>query len=147
MNELLKNPDVLRQLIMEHFQHPHNHGLKQEEGYQEVHMAAESCIDDLFIQIKIENGIVEDVCFDGTACAISTASTSIMGELIKGKTVEEAQHIISEYNKMIDQEEYDVDILEEAYAFHTVGKQANRIKCAKIGIDGYSELLAGFNYE
>lgn len=143
MDELLKNPEIIRQLIIEHYQHPHNHGLVEDEGYTMIHMASASCIDDLRLQMKIEEDIVSDVRFDGVACTISTASTSIISDLIKGKSVEEAATIIAEYNKMIDQEEYDVDILGEAYAFHTVGKQANRIKCAKIGVDGLNQLLTG----
>ena len=143
MNELLKNPEILRQLIMEHYQHPHNHGLVDDKEYCSIHMASASCIDDLHLQMKIENDIVKDVRFDGIACTISTSSTSIVSDLIKGKTVKEAIHIITEYNKMIDQQPFDEDLLQEAYAFNTVGKQANRIKCAKIGIDGFSELLKG----
>jgi len=147
MNELLNNPEVLRQLIMDHYQHPHNHGLVEDEAYHNIHMASASCIDDLHLQMKVEASQVVDVRFEGIACTISTASTSIIGDLIKGKTVEEAEHIIAEYNKMINQEAFDEDLLEEAYAFHTVGKQANRIKCALIGIDGFSKLLAGENNE
>ncbi len=141
MNELLKNPEILRQLIMEHYKNPLNHGLSEDPAYHSRHMAAESCIDDLHLQVKITEGLVSDVRFDGTACTISTASTSIIGELIKGKTVEQARNIIKEYYKMINQEVYDADLLEEAYAFNTVGKQANRINCAKIGIDGFYQLL------
>jgi len=141
MNELLKNPEVLRQVIMEHYQHPKNHGLSTESDYHEVHMASASCIDDLHLQIKFDNDKIADVRFDGVACTISTASTSIIGELIKGQTITEAQKIIKEYYKMINQEAFDEDLLQEAYAFHTVGKQANRIKCATIGIDGFNQLL------
>ena len=139
MNELLKDQNVLRQIIMEHYQRPCNKGLI--EGYPEIHMASESCIDDLHVQLLLEDGVVKDVRFDGVACTISTSSTSIMSELLKGKSVDEANKIIDEYYKMINQEEYDADMLEEAYAFHTVYKQANRIKCATIGIDGMKELL------
>ncbi len=139
MNELLKDPNVLRQIIMDNYQNPMNKGLIKD--YPEIHMASASCIDDLHIQVKIEDGMIKDVRFDGVACTISTASTSIISELIKGKSVEEAKLIIEEYYKMINQQEYNEDILEEAYAFHTVYKQANRIKCATIGIDGMKELL------
>lgn len=104
-------------------------------------MASESCIDDIYVQAKIEDGIVEDIRFDGVACTISTASTSIMSELLKGKTTQEAKHIIENYYQMIDQKEYDEELLEEAVAFHNVGKQANRIKCATIGWKAMEELL------
>ena len=143
MNELLKNPAVLRQVIMEHYQHPKNHGLKTEAGFKTVHMASVSCIDDLKLQLKIVDDKVEAVGFDGVACTIATASTSIIGELIKGKSTKEAIKIITEYYKMINQEDFDEDLLQEAYAFYQVGKQANRIKCATIGIEGFALLLKG----
>lgn len=88
-----------------------------------------------------QNGVVEDIRFDGVACTISTASTSIMSELLKGKTVDEAKEIIANYYKMIDQKEYDEELLEEAIAFHNVGSQANRIKCATIGWKAMEEMI------
>ena len=104
-------------------------------------MASESCIDDIVVQAKLAEGKIDDICFDGVACTISTASTSIMSELLKGKTKEEAQQIIDQYFAMIDGREYDEDVLQEAVAFHTVGKQANRIKCATIGWNAIQAIL------
>lgn len=147
MDELLKKPEILRQIIMDHYQNPRNHGLIEDECYLSAHMASESCIDDLHLQMKFQDDLVVDTRFDGIACTISTASTSIIGQLIIGKTKEEARIIISEYYKMVNQQEFDEDLLKEAYAFHTVGKQANRIKCATIGIDGFMSLLKEDNNE
>ena len=98
-------------------------------------------IDDLKVYGKIKEGVIEDVCFDGVACTISTAFTSIMTELMKGKTLKDAQGIIAEYNKMIDLQEFDYEVLEEAIAFVNVGKQANRIGCATIGWQAMSEMI------
>ncbi len=141
MSDFLNDPMVLRQIIMDHYEYPRNHELSKEEGYVQKHMASESCIDDIYVQTKIEEGKVKDVRFDGVACTISTASTSIMSELILGKSVEEAKEIIQNYYAMIDQREYDPDLLQEAIAFANVGKQANRIKCATIGWKAMEELL------
>lgn len=104
-------------------------------------MASDSCVDDIHVQALIEDGIIKDVTFDGVACTISTASTSIMTELVKGKTVNEAKEIIDNYYDMIDQKDYDEELLQEAVAFDTVGKQANRIKCATIGWHGLQKLI------
>lgn len=135
------DPNVLRQIIMDHYQYPRNHQLKEDPDYFKVHMASESCIDDITVQAKFNGNRIEDVCFDGTACTIATSSTSIMSELIKGKTLAEAKEIIQCYFNMIDEKEYDPDMLEEAIAFKNVSKQANRIKCATIGIKAMSELI------
>ena len=141
MSELLKDPMVLRSIIMDHYEYPRNHELQDDPQYVQKHMASESCIDDIVVQAKLAEGKIDDICFDGVACTISTASTSIMSELLKGKTKEEAQQIIDQYFAMIDGREYDEDVLQEAVAFHTVGKQANRIKCATIGWNAIQAIL------
>ncbi len=141
MNDLLNNPMILRQIIMDHYEYPHNHKLSDDPAYGSVHMASESCIDDITVQALIQEGKVADVRFDGVACTISTASTSIMTELLIGKTLDEAKVIIDNYNKMINMEEFDHGMLEEAVAFHNVGKQANRIKCATIGWKAIFQLI------
>jgi len=141
MSDLLHNPMILRQIIMDHYQYPRNHSLSTDVEYFNKHMATESCIDDITVQVKMNQDRLEDIRFDGVACTISTASTSIMTELLKNKTREEAYLLIEEYFKMIDEKEYNEALLEEAIAFHNVGKQANRIKCATIGWKAIKEIL------
>lgn len=141
MNDALKDPMILRQIIMDHYEYPRNHTLSSDEGYCEKHMASDSCIDDIYVQSKIKDGVVEDIRFDGVACTISTASTSIMSELLHGKSVQEARLIIQQYIAMINQSDYDEDLLQEAIAFQNVGKQANRIKCATIGWNAIEQLI------
>jgi nitrogen fixation NifU-like protein len=138
---MLNDPEVLRELIMDHYQYPHNHKLTDDKDYRSVHMASDSCIDDITVQSKIENGVIQDIRFDGVACTISTASTSMMTELLKGKTIDEARNIIQNYFNMIDAKEYDPDVLEEAVAMKNVYKQANRIKCATIGWKAIDQMI------
>ncbi len=141
MNDMMKDPMILRSIIMDHYKYPKNHKLNDSNEYIEKHMASESCIDDIRVQALIKNAILEDICFDGEACTIATSSTSIMSDLLKGKTITDARQIISEYRKMIDQKEYDEELLEEAVAFQNVGNQANRIHCATIGWDAIESLM------
>lgn len=141
MSDMLKDPMVLRQIIMDHYEYPRNHALKEDDRYKEKHMASESCIDDIRVQVLIEEGIIKDICFDGVACTIATSSTSIMSELLIGKTIEEAKIIEQEYRKMIDKQPYNEEMLEEAVAFQNVGNQANRIHCATIGWDAIHDLM------
>ena len=140
-NDMLNDPEILRELIMDHYQYPHNHKLTEEADYKSVHMASDSCIDDITVQSKIKDGKIEDIRFDGVACTISTASTSMMTDLLKGKSVEEAEAIIHQYFNMIDAKEYDPDVLEEAVALKNVYKQANRIKCATIGWKAVDQMI------
>lgn len=141
MSELMQDPMILRQIIMDHYEYPRNHELTHDESYLTRHQASESCIDDIHVEAKIVDHKIEDVRFDGVACTIATASTSIMSELMIGKTIEEAQTIIQNYYAMIDGKEYDEELLEEAVAFFSVGKQANRIKCATIGWKAMEEMI------
>jgi nitrogen fixation NifU-like protein len=141
MSELLKNPQILREIIMDHYQYPHNHELTHSDEYLSVHMASESCIDDIHVEAKFDANKVVDVRFDGVACTIGTASTSIMTDLVIGKTIEESREIIRNYLAMINHEEYDEDLLEEANVFQNTYKQANRIKCATIGWNGLKQML------
>jgi nitrogen fixation NifU-like protein len=140
-NSLLNDPEILRELIMDHYQYPHNHQLTEDKSYASVHMASDSCIDDITVQSLIRDGKIQDIRFDGVACTISTASTSMMTDLLKGKSVEEANGIIDNYFSMIDAGEYDPDVLEEAVAMKNVYKQANRIKCATIGWKAMRQMI------
>ncbi|MBE6124425.1 MAG: SUF system NifU family Fe-S cluster assembly protein [Erysipelotrichaceae bacterium] len=138
---IFDDPMMIRQVILDHYQYPRNKGLTNDFRYGRVRMNSESCVDDINVEMLVEDGVIKDIRFDGIACTISTASTSIMSELLKNKTVSEAKNIIDNYMNMIDEKEYDEDLLEEAGAFKNTYKQANRIKCATIGWRGVSELL------
>ena len=133
---------ILREILLDHYEYPHNHKLTDSPDFREAHMASESCIDDIRVQAKIEAGVIEDIRFDGRACTISTASTSMMTDLVKGKTIEQAKEIMDNYFAMIDGREFDETILDEAIALQGVSKQANRIKCATIGWHGLEKLIA-----
>ena len=139
--ELLNDPMILREIIMDHYKYPHNHSLISSTEYRSRHMASASCIDDITVEAKIDDGRIEDIRFDGVACTISTASTSIMTELLKGKTLDEAKEIIANYFRMVDGLEYNGEILEEAVAMKNVYKQANRIKCATIGWRAIDQII------
>ena len=133
---------ILREILLDHYEYPHNHKLTDSPDFREAHMASESCIDDIRVQAKIEDGVIEDIRFDGRACTISTASTSMMTDLVKGKTIEQAKEIMDNYFAMIDGREFDETIPDEAIALQGVSKQANRIKCATIGWHGLEKLIA-----
>ena len=141
MSSLLKDPMILREILLDHYEYPHNHKLTDNPAFRVAHMASDSCIDDIRVQAKITDGIIEDVRFDGRACTISTASTSMMTDLVKGKSIADARVIMDNYFAMIDGKEYDEDLLEEAVALQGVSKQANRIRCATIGWRGLKQLI------
>ncbi len=135
------DPQILREIIMDHYDAPRNRGLIDDDSYIKINMNSDTCIDNLDIQVKLNGDHIEDLKYDGEACAICTASTSIMSELVIGKTIKEARHIIENYTNMIYEKDYDADLLEEAIAFQNTYKQANRIKCATLGWTGLTRIL------
>lgn len=143
----LDNPLILREIIMDHYENPRNHGIKDDPAYIKTNMNSETCIDNIDVEAKFNGDVIDDVRFDGEACAISTASTSIMTELVKGKTTEEARDLMKNYMNMIFEKDYDEDKLEEAIAFKNTHKQANRIKCATIGWNALEKLLEEYEKE
>ena len=137
----LDDPQLLREIIMDHYEHPRNRGLVDDDEYKKVNMNSDTCIDDLDIQVKFDGDQIVDVRYDGEACAICTSSTSIMSQLVKGKSKAEAKKIIENYMNMIYEKDYDVELLDEAIAFKNTHKQANRIKCATLGWNGLIKLI------
>lgn len=138
---MIKNPSILRAIIMDHYEHPRNKSLVADETYKLKHMASSSCIDDIKVQLKINHNVIEDIRFDGVGCTISTAATSIMVDLLMNKTVEEACYIIEQYKNMIMQQPFDEEVLQEAICMEGVSKQPNRINCATLGINGIESIL------
>lgn len=133
--------EVRREIILDNYQNPTNRGLVNKEEYLKVNSNNDSCIDNIDIEVKIENNKIEDMRFDGEACAISTSATSIMINTFLGKTIEEAKEIIKNYESMIDEKEYDSSILEELNVYEDIYKQANRKKCALLPIEGLKKLI------
>lgn len=133
--------ETKRSIILEHYQNPKNKGLINDETYLKINMNNESCIDEVNLMVKLENNIIKDVRFDGEACAICTSSTSIMIETLIGKTIEEAKEIINNFYDMIEEKEYNMDILEQANAYNDIYKQPSRKKCALLGWWGMEKIL------
>ena len=135
--------DMMRSIIMDHYANPSNKHQPKGDNFTKVHMHSDNCIDDLDIFLLVEDNKVIDACFDGVACTISTASTDIMCDLLKGKTKEEALYAIEQYNHMIHEEPFDGDVLDEAVVFINTSKQAARIRCATIGWNAADMILKG----
>ena len=104
-----------------------------------------SCGDDIILQLKVENGKIEDGSFVGDGCAISQASADIMLGMIVGKKKEEALQMGKIFMKMIkgDASEEEIDSLEEASALRDIAHMPARVKCAVLGWRTLKEALLG----
>ena len=92
-----------------------------------------SCGDDITISVRVTDGILEDLGFDGVGCAISQASVTMMIDLVKGKSIAEAVEIVKTFLDMITGSELSedkLDTLEDAQALSGVAKMPARVKCA-----------------
>lgn len=119
-------------VILEHNQDQLNKHLLDPHNLQE-HGHNPSCGDDITLQANIENGVIKDAAYTGHGCAISQASTDIMIDLIRGKTVEEAERLLNLFISMIRREETDdakLEELDEAIALKGISNMPARVKCA-----------------
>ena len=94
-----------------------------------------NCGDDIWLNLKVEDGVIQDASFSGDGCAISQASADIMIGMILGKTKEEALHLSDLFLKMIKgtATEEEIEELEEASALKDIAHMPARGKCAVLG--------------
>ena len=95
-----------------------------------------SCGDEIELELREKDGVIEDIAFTGVGCAISQASTSIMIDLVKGKSVEEARTLAQTFFGMIKNEitdDTELEVLEDAVALKGISHMPARVKCAVLG--------------
>jgi len=124
--------ELKREIILDNYKYPFNKDGKDELGYEKVNANNVSCVDDIDLYINIKDNIIKDIRFNGEACAISTASTSIMLKNIIGKNIEDAKKYITNFMNMVNELEYDENLLEEGVAFSEIYKQENRKNCVTL---------------
>ena len=131
MNEL---DELYKQVILDHNKNPRNFGIlnvytHHAEGHNPL------CGDEIDLTVKVDNGIIQEVKFEGAGCAISKASASIMTILIKGKTIEEAKKLFQEFHEIVTKDpEDDIDVLNlgKLAVFCGVREFPARVKCASL---------------
>lgn len=132
--------DIKRSIILDNYQNPNNKRVSGTD-YIKINTRNVSCIDNLDIYLKIENDIIKDVSFEGEACVISISSTNILSNLLIGKNKKDGIYLIDNYLKMINEEEYDKEVLGELLAFDDTSRQPSRIKCATLSANGIKKFL------
>ncbi len=139
--------NLRREIILDNYQDPMNRGLIEDDSYLKVNTNSESCIDNLDFMMKIEDGVVKDIRFDGEACAISTSATSIMIRSLIGKRIDEVKEILLNYRKMINEEDYNSEILGELNVYDEICKQPNRKNCALLPSVAVNKMLEELDNE
>lgn len=127
--------DLYQELILDHTKHPRNFGALENancraDGHNPL------CGDKLTVFLDVSNGVVKDARFQGSGCAISTASASMMTESIKGKTRAEAETLFERFHQMLtsppDVEVQDAEELGKLVVFSGVKEFPVRVKCATL---------------
>ena len=130
------DPNLRRDIILDNYYNPSNKEVVDDAKYIKVNSNNESCIDNIDLYLLIEDNVIKDIKFDGEACAISTASSSIMTKELIGKSLEEAEKYIVNFENMVNEVPYDKKLLNEGLVFDEIYKQANRKTCATLPYKG-----------
>jgi nitrogen fixation NifU-like protein len=123
--------DLYQETILDHSKRPRNcHAMedanRRAEGYNPL------CGDKLKLFLKVEDGIVKDVSFVGSGCAISTASASLMTESLKGKSQEEAMALLDKFHELLTTDTPVSKDLGKLVVFCGVREYPARVKCATL---------------
>ena len=122
--------NLRREIIVDNYQNPVNRKKIDDDSFTVATIISDSCIDNITLYVKFKDNIILDIYFDGEACAITTSATSIMIKKLIGKTIDEAYELMNNYYNMIDEKEYDEELLGELNAYSEIYLQPNRKKCA-----------------
>jgi nitrogen fixation NifU-like protein len=123
--------DLYQELIIDHSKRPRNFQRLQEpkqtaQGYNPL------CGDKITLDVKLENGHIGEIGFQGSGCAISTASASLMTESVKGKTLQEADMLFEKFHSLITSETADPSGMGKLAVFSGVREFPARAKCATL---------------
>ena len=135
---------MYQEIILDHYRNPQHKGLR--EPYDaEVHHVNPTCGDEVTLRVRVADGVVEDVSYEGSGCSISQASSSVMTDLVIGRPVEHALETADAFLALMQgkgQVEPDEDVLEDAVAFAGVAKYPARVKCALLGWMAWKDATA-----
>ena len=135
--------EMYNEVIMEHSMNSYNKKSLDHADFCDLGHNP-NCGDEIKLEVKLNGDIIEDMAFSGHGCAISQASTSVMIDCLRGKTIAEAKEIIKTFIGMIKREitdEKELEILEEAIAFKNVANMPARVKCALLAWHTLEDML------
>ena len=131
-----------RSIILDNYQDARNRGIPNEsDGYVKINSNNDSCIDNIDIYVKLDGDIISDVKFEGEACVIAISSSSILSELFIGKKISDVNNILKNYYNMIEESEYDRELLGEACVYDDIYKQPSRKTCVTLFARGMEKII------
>jgi nitrogen fixation NifU-like protein len=139
---------MYQEIILDHYKNPHRRGLR--EPYDaESFQVNPTCGDEVTLRVHLagdgRDATVSDVSYEGQGCSISQAATSVLTDLVVGRTVGEAFQTLDAFVELLQgrgQVEPDEDVLEDGIAFAGVAKYPMRVKCALLGWMAFKDAVA-----
>jgi nitrogen fixation NifU-like protein len=135
---------LYQEIILDHYKHPHRRGLR-EPFDAEAHHVNPTCGDEVTVRVRVSDGRVADVSYEGQGCAISQAAASVLTDLVVGRTVGDALAVQEEFLRLMQSKgevEPNEDVLQDAVAFAGVSRYPSRIKCALLGWMAWKDATA-----
>ena len=128
--------ELYQEVILDHGRNPRNFG-PLEDANREGHGHNPLCGDKIDVHVKLEDGVVKDVKFEGAGCAISVASASLMTEALKGKTEADVRNLFAKFHTLATGDDEigldDLEALDKLAVFSGVRDYPLRVKCATLG--------------
>jgi nitrogen fixation NifU-like protein len=138
--------ELYQEIILDHNKNPRNfHKIENPTCSQEAFNPL--CGDHIHLYLKLEDGVIKDISFEGSGCAISKSSASLMTSVLKGKTVAEADALFDKFHKLVTStmdEEQESEALGKLAVFAGVREFPVRVKCASLA---WHALRAALNNE
>ena len=134
---------LYQEVILDHYKRPQHKGLAATYDAQ-VHHVNPSCGDEITLNVTLDGEKVSSITWDGVGCSISQASVSILSDLLLGKSVAEAELVLTNFTELMQSKGTmvgDDAILEDAVAMAGVSKFPARIKCALLGWMAYKDAV------
>jgi nitrogen fixation NifU-like protein len=131
----MKMEQLYQEIILDHYRNPHRHGLREPFDAESFQINP-TCGDEVTLRVALDGDRVADVSYESMGCSISQAATSVLTDLVVGRTVAESTSTMDAYMEMVQsrgQVEPDEDVLQDAVAFAGVARYPARVKCALLG--------------
>jgi nitrogen fixation NifU-like protein len=135
---------LYQEIILDHYKHPHGRGLR-EPFDAEAHHVNPTCGDEITLRVRVDDGVVDDVSYQGMGCSISQASASVLYELVRGRKVTDALTTGEAFTEVMTSRgavEPDEDVLGDGIAFAGVAKYPARVKCALLAWMAFKDAVA-----
>lgn len=134
--------ELYQEVILDHNKRPrHFHVMEESTGHAIGHNPL--CGDQVTVWVSVQDGVVADVSFQGSGCAISTASASVMTEVLRGKTLAEAERLYTRFHDMVTVGGDSGEDLGKLAVFAGVGQYPARVKCASLAWHTVHAALTG----